>query len=69
MKAPTQDQENSIPSPRMSSQVENLRPREGQVLYQATQQMMVMMLGLRADSVPGMAPSAVCGFSHSVLTR
>lgn len=53
---------NSIPNPGMNSQVENRRPREGQVLYQATQQITVRLLGLRA------APNAACGFAHSVFT-
>lgn len=34
---------NSIPNPRMYLQVENLKPRERQSLYQATQQMTIMI--------------------------
>lgn len=43
---------NPISNSGIYSQVENLRPREGQILYQATQQVTAMLLGLRAAPSP-----------------
>lgn len=43
---------NPISNPGVYSQVENLRPREGQVLYQATQQVTATLLGLRTTPGP-----------------